>query len=105
MIPRIEALNELTRLSQELGMYDDEPMRICQPCRRILPVSCFAFPDSKVPEACLECEPNQLTEREAQCVEMRFMGYHNGRIAAELGIAKRTVETYISNAKRKGAIT
>ena len=62
MIPRIEALNELTRLSQELGMYDDQPMRICQPCRRILRVSDFGTNRERIPDkVCKECK---LTERQ-----------------------------------------
>jgi len=62
MIPRIEALNELTRLSQELGMYDDEPLRICKPCKRILHVSCFGTNRERIPDkVCKECK---LTERQ-----------------------------------------
>ena len=51
-------------------MYDDEPMRICQPCRRILRVTEFGTNRERIPDkVCKECK---LTERQKLLASIAF---------------------------------
>ena len=71
---RKDVLDELVHFSQSIGMYPTarqlrecgdigtEKMRICQPCRRILPVSDFGTNRERIPDkVCKECK---LTARQ-----------------------------------------
>ena len=49
----------------------------------------------------IPCENGVLTKREWDCVKLSLKGKSAKEVARVLGISHRTVEVYLSNAKRK----